>query len=209
MTAGPTHEKIDPVRFIGNYSSGKMGFSIAEALVAQGAQVILIAGPVNLQTTHPHIRRIDVVSAEEMNSAAQKHFPAVNGAIMCAAVADYAPVNESQQKLKRSNETLTLELKPNPDIAAGLGKIKQPGQLLVGFALETNNEQQNAFAKLQKKNLDFIVLNSLNDPGAGFQTDTNKISIINRDNKTINFELKSKTLVAIDIVEQIILAMGL
>lgn len=209
VTAGPTHEKIDPVRFIGNYSSGKMGFAIAEALAEQGARVILVSGPVSLKTTHPNIQRIDVLSADEMNRVALEYFPVCQGAIMCAAVADYTPVYSSPQKIKRKGENLTLELKPNPDIAAGLGKMKQPGQLLVGFALETNNEAQNAFAKLQKKNLDFIVLNSLNDPGAGFQSDTNKISIIGQDNKTRNFELKSKTLVAIDIVEQIILSMGL
>jgi phosphopantothenoylcysteine decarboxylase / phosphopantothenate---cysteine ligase len=209
VTAGPTHEKIDPVRFIGNYSSGKMGFSIAEALAQHGAKVILIAGPVSLETAHLNIQRINVVSANEMYQAALEHFPASDGAVMCAAVADYAPVHSSRQKIKRSSESFTLELKPNPDIAAALGKMKRNGQVLVGFALETNDEQQNAFKKLQKKNLDFIVLNSLNDPGAGFQTDTNKISIINRDNNSFNFELKSKTLVAVDIVEQIILSMGL
>lgn len=186
-----------------------MGFSIAEALAQQGAKVILIAGPVNFQTSHPNIQRLNVVSANEMYRAALEHFPVADGAVMCAAVADYAPVHSSQQKIKRQSDTLTLVLKPNPDIAAALGKIKKDGQLLVGFALETNDERENAFQKLQKKNLDFIVLNSLNDPGAGFQTDTNKISIIGRDNISFNFELKSKTLVATDIVEHIILTMAL
>ena len=187
-----------------------MGFAIAEELANEGANVILIAGPVSLHTTHPNIQRIDVVSAEEMHRAAITNFPKTNGAVMCAAVADYRPALKSDQKIKREKQgALKIELVPNPDIAANLGKIKKEGQLLVGFALETNDEKQNAHAKLVKKNLDFIVLNSLNDRGAGFQTDTNKISIITANNKTIDFELKSKSLVARDIVEQMILSLSL
>ncbi|MFA9389852.1 MAG: phosphopantothenoylcysteine decarboxylase [Prolixibacteraceae bacterium] len=202
VTAGPTHEKIDPVRFIGNYSSGKMGFAIAEALANQGAKVILIAGPVNLYIHHPNIERINVTSAVEMYETAMERFPGTNGAVMCAAVADYRPLETSNKKIKRDKGSMHIELVPNPDIAASLGQIKTSEQLLVGFALETNDERENAWLKLKKKNLDFIVLNSLNDKGAGFQTDTNKISIINSDNKIIDFELKSKSLVALDIVEQ-------
>jgi len=186
-----------------------MGFSIAEELASQGAKVILITGPVNLRTIHPNIERIDVFSAQEMYQHALERFLEVDGAVMCAAVADYTPVEKYSQKLKRGEGNLIIELKPNPDIAASLGKIKTGSQLLVGFALETNNEKENAFKKLQKKNLDFIVLNSLNDKGAGFQTETNKISIIDKYNNSINFELKSKSLVAVDIVDHIILSMTL
>lgn len=186
-----------------------MGFAIAEELANQGAEVILITGPVTIKTNHRNIRRINVVSAEEMYSRALEFFPASNGAVMCAAVADYKPVSTSDQKIKRDKGNLNIELVPNPDIAASLGRIKEPKQLLVGFALETNNERQNAQLKLKKKNLDFIVLNSLNDQGAGFQTDTNKISILSANNKTIDFELKSKSLVARDIVKQMIVSLSL
>ena len=185
-----------------------MGFAIAEELAIEGAKVILIAGPVSLKTNHPNIERIDVVSAKEMYEAAQKHFPSSDGAVMCAAVADYRPAVKANEKIKREKQgTFQIELIPNPDIAASLGKMKRPEQLLVGFALETNDEKQNAQGKLKRKNLDFIVLNSLNDPGAGFQTDTNKISIIKANNKIIEFELKSKSLVAKDIVAQMILSL--
>jgi phosphopantothenoylcysteine decarboxylase / phosphopantothenate---cysteine ligase len=197
------------VRFIGNFSSGKMGFAIAEELASQGATVHLIAGPVQLKTFNKNIHRIDVVSANEMNEKCLSLFPAVDGAIMCAAVADYMPVENIDQKLKRVEGNLNIELKPTPDIASGLGKIKSERQILVGFALETNNETENARSKLKKKNLDFIVLNSLNDPGAGFQTDTNKITIIDKHNNLFKFELKTKEKVAIDIVDLMIVQMGL
>jgi len=209
VTAGPTYENIDPVRFIGNYSSGKMGFAIAEELISRGAKVFLVAGPVSLKTKSQEIIRTNVTSATEMNDQCLQLFPSVDGAVMCAAVADYAPVVRADQKLKRKDGNLTIELKPNPDIAAGLGKIKRKEQLLVGFALETNDESKHAYQKLIKKNLDFIVLNSLNDPGAGFQTETNKITIIDRHNNSFNFELKAKNKVAADIVDRIIVEMGL
>jgi len=209
VTAGPTHEKIDPVRFIGNYSSGKMGFAVAEELANRGARVILIAGPVSIKTINPAIERINVTSAEEMNSECLNYFSSVNGAVMCAAVADFTPVVKANQKVKRGEGNIMIELKPNPDIAAGLGKLKTEKQILVGFALETNDEDKNAASKLVKKNLDFIVLNSLNDPGAGFQTDTNKITIIDKHNNFFKFELKSKIQVAIDIVDRMIVEMAL
>jgi phosphopantothenoylcysteine decarboxylase / phosphopantothenate---cysteine ligase len=186
-----------------------MGFAIAEELVSRGANVILVAGPVQIKTDNNNIRRIDVTSAEEMNEQCLFVFPSVDGAVMCAAVADYMPVERAEKKLKRGEGNFTIELKPTPDIASGLGKLKSEKQLLVGFALETNNETQNALAKLKKKNLDFIVLNSLNDPGAGFQTDTNKITIIDKYNNLFNFELKTKEQVAIDIVDQMIDMMAL
>ncbi|MDR1682462.1 MAG: bifunctional phosphopantothenoylcysteine decarboxylase/phosphopantothenate--cysteine ligase CoaBC [Candidatus Symbiothrix sp.] len=202
ITAGPTYEKIDPVRYIGNYSSGKMGFALAEAFATRGAEVVLIAGPVKMETIHPNIRRIDVESAKEMYQSAIEEFANVDTAILCAAVADYRPKNYSENKLKREDKgDFSLELTANPDIAATLGKLKKANQLLVGFALETDNEQTNALAKLQKKNLNFIVLNSLKDEGAGFQGDTNKISIIDAQGKTTAFEMKSKKAVAEDIVD--------
>lgn len=186
-----------------------MGFAIAEELASRGASVFLVAGPVNLQIHSASIQRIQVTSAVEMNEQCRKIFPTVDGAVMCAAVADYAPVITADHKIKRAEGNLTIELKPNPDIAAGLGKLKTDKQLLVGFALETNDETFHAQAKLKKKNLDFIVLNSLNDPGAGFQTDTNKITIIDSHNKSIKFELKAKDKVAVDIVDYLISKMGL
>ena len=177
ITAGPTYEAIDPVRFIGNYSTGKMGFALAEECAARGADVTLIAGPVNLKTVHPGINRIDVTSARQMYEAAMKHFPESDAAILCAAVADFTPAVTSDTKIKRKGE-ITITLKPNPDIAASLGATKRPGQRLVGFALETNDEFSNAQDKLKRKNLDFIVLNSLRDEGAGFGYDTNKVTLI-------------------------------
>ena len=192
---------IDPVRFIGNHSSGKMGFAIAEELADKGASVVLVAGPVALPCSNPSIMRIDVVSAQEMYSECITHFPDCHGAVMCAAVADFTPVHKTSQKIKRGKENHSIELMPTQDIAAQLGTMKNQGQILVGFALETCNEETNAYEKLIKKNLDFIVLNSLNDPGAGFGTDTNKVSIIGRDNKKLHFELKSKDKVAQDIVD--------
>jgi phosphopantothenoylcysteine decarboxylase/phosphopantothenate--cysteine ligase len=205
LTAGPTYEKIDPVRFIGNFSSGKMGFALAEACAERGAEVILIAGPVHLQTINPHIQRIDVTSAEEMYREAVKYFPEMDAAILCAAVADYQPAYYSTTKVKRQpDKALTLELKPNPDIAATLGELKTKKQTLIGFALETDKEWTNAREKLKRKNLDFIVLNSLNDEGAGFQSDTNKVSIIAADGTSETFRLKSKKEVAVDIVARVL-----
>jgi phosphopantothenoylcysteine decarboxylase/phosphopantothenate--cysteine ligase len=207
VTAGPTHEKIDPVRFIGNYSSGKMGYAICEQLAQQGAKVKLVTGPTSLKTEHPNIERINVTSAEEMYNAANIHFPNCNGAILAAAVADFTPENVADKKVKRGKDDLVIRLKPTRDIAACLGANKKPDQFMVGFALETHDESQNAQRKLAKKKLDFIVLNSLNDKGAGFQVDTNKITILDKDNNQQCFELKSKTEVAIDIVDRIILDM--
>lgn len=204
ITAGPTYEKIDPVRFIGNYSSGKMGFALAEACAQQGAEVTLIAGPVSLTTTHPNIQRIDVESAEEMYQAAMTAFPEADAGILCAAVADYRPEIQADEKIKRESKgEMMLHLVPNKDIAASLGAIKREGQVLVGFALETNNEATNAESKLKRKNLDFIVLNSLRDAGAGFRCDTNKISIIDRQGETTCYPLKSKQGVAVDIVNKL------
>ena len=204
ITAGPTYEKIDPVRYISNYSSGKMGFALAEECASCGAEVVLISGPVQLDTVHPNIRRMDVESAEEMYRAALEHFPTMDAGILCAAIADYKPVHYSENKLKRKpDEGLTLELTPNPDIAAALGKIKKSEQLLVGFALETDNERIHAEEKLRKKNLDFIVINSLKDEGAGFQCDTNKIMIMDTHGNLKEFPLKTKREVAKDIVNEI------
>ena len=204
ITAGPTYEKIDPVRFIGNYSSGKMGFALAEACAQQGAEVTLIAGPVSLTTVHPNIHRVDVESAEEMYQAAIAAFPDADAGILCAAVADYRPEVQADEKIKReSKEEMTLHLVPNKDIAASLGAIKRERQVLVGFALETTNEATNAESKLKRKNLDFIVLNSLRDAGAGFRCDTNKISIIDRQGELTSYPLKSKQRVAADIVNKL------
>ena len=203
VTAGPTYEKIDPVRFIGNYSSGKMGFAIANELAEQGADVTLVTGPVSLDINHPRIQRINVESAAEMLEASQAHFPKMNAAVMCAAVADYRPAIQADQKIKRKENELSIELEATVDIAATLGGMKKGNQLLVGFALETQDEFKNASGKLQKKNLDFIVLNSLQDKGAGFGVDTNKITILSKDNKAQEFELKQKTEVAADIVKKI------
>ena len=201
ITAGPTYEKIDPVRFIGNYSSGKMGFALAEVCAERGADVTLIAGPVSLQALHPNIKRIDVESAEEMYDGVVDKYPNMSAAIMCAAVADYAPEIRNEAKIKRTGDDLLLRLKPNKDIAAALGRMKKTGQVLVGFALETNDEEENAWIKLNRKNLDFIVLNSLQDKGAGFKCDTNKITIIEKSGNKLVFETKAKKEVAADIVD--------
>ena len=201
ITAGPTYEAIDPVRFIGNYSTGKMGFALAEECAARGADVTLIAGPVNLKTQNPGINRIDVTSAQQMYEAAMEHFPESDAAILCAAVADFTPVQTSDTKIKRRGE-ITLTLKPNPDIAASLGAIKRPDQRMVGFALETNDEFSNAQDKLERKNLDFIVLNSLRDKGAGFGYDTNKVTLIDR-NGSDELPLQSKKDVAKAIVSKL------
>lgn len=204
ITAGPTYEKIDPVRFVGNYSSGKMGYALAEACAEQGAEVTLVSGPVMLQTKHPAIRRIDVESAQEMYSAATTYFPQADIAILSAAVADFTPETTADKKIKRKGDELVLNLRPTQDIAAALGAIKNDKQLLVGFALETDNEVQNAQDKMKRKNFDFIVLNSLQDKGAGFRVDTNKITIIDRQQGTMAYETKSKQEVAEDIVEYIV-----
>ena len=204
VTAGPTYEKIDPVRFIGNYSSGKMGYAIASELACAGAKVNLVSGPVQIINTNPDVTVIPVESAKEMFEECIRIFPQTNGAVMCAAVADFTPTSFSGFKIKREKDDLLLELKPTSDIAGELGRIKSDNQLLVGFALETNDELSNAFSKLKRKNLDLIVLNSLNDQGAGFGVDTNKITLIDKDNNVTFFELKSKTEVAADIVAAII-----
>ncbi len=202
ITAGPTYEKIDPVRFIGNYSSGKMGYALAEACASRGAEVVLVSGPVTLQTVHPNIRRIDVESAAEMHRAAADAFKDADGGILCAAVADFTPEQVADQKIKREKDDLVLRLKPTCDIAASLGKEKRPDQLLVGFALETCDEVSHAQDKLARKNFDFIVLNSLNDKGAGFRCDTNKITIIDRT-EAVSYPLKRKQEVAEDIVNKL------
>jgi len=203
ITAGPTYEKIDPVRFIGNYSSGKMGFALAEECAARGAEVTLIAGPVQIKTVHPNIHRIDVESAKEMYEASVANYPSSDAGILCAAVADFTPEQVADKKIKRKGDELTVVLKPTHDIAASLGKMKRDDQLLAGFALETNDELQNAQSKLERKNFDFIVLNSLNDEGAGFRHDTNKISIIDKKGKT-DYPLKSKRKVATDIIDRLV-----
>ena len=201
ITAGPTYEKIDPVRFIGNYSSGKMGFAIAEECAKRGAEVILVTGPTALSTTHPNIKRIDVESANEMYNASINAFPQMDVAILSAAVADYRPTQQEDIKIKRNdNEGITIKLTPNPDIAAALGKIKKDNQIIVGFALETNDEENNAIKKIEKKNFNYIVLNSLNDAGAGFGLDTNKITIISNQGDKTTFSLKSKLEVAKHII---------
>lgn len=203
ITAGPTYEKIDPVRFIGNYSSGKMGFALAEECARRGADVELVAGPVTLATSHPRIRRTNVESAAEMMQACQSLWPTCQAGILCAAVADYTPAAVADRKIKREKQgAMALELMPTQDIAALLGTDKQPGQVLAGFALETDEEQHNAQDKLRRKHFDFIVLNSLRDAGAGFRVDTNKISIIDAETQT-DYPLKSKREVAADIIDRL------
>lgn len=203
VTAGPTYEKIDPVRFIGNYSSGKMGYALAEECAARGAEVTLVSGPVSVTTKDPRVKVVKVESAREMLAECEKVFPASDISIMCAAVADYAPAAVADRKIKREHsEVPVIELVKNPDIAATLGARKKPGQILAGFALETDNEASNAVEKLERKNLDLIVLNSMRDKGAGFGTDTNKITIIDREGSH-PYPLKSKTEVAADIVDSI------
>lgn len=213
ITAGPTYEKIDPVRFIGNYSSGKMGFALAEECAIRGAEVILISGPVTLKTEHPNIHRIDVESAQQMYEAAIREYAEADAGILCAAVADFTPETVADHKIKREKDDFILRLKPTQDIAAALGRMKaatpcnernesSPKKILAGFALETNDEEKNAQGKLERKNFDFIVLNSLNDPGAGFRCDTNKITIIDRHGST-PYPLKSKREAAHDIVDKL------
>ena len=206
ITAGPTYEKIDPVRFIGNYSSGKMGFALAEEIARRGGAVELVLGPVSLSTAnlHPRIHVTQVESAGEMYEACVRLFPESDGGILCAAVADFTPEQRADEKIKRKGDDLVVRLKPTRDIAAAMGQLKSDSQVLVGFALETNDEEVNAEHKLEKKNLDFIVLNSLRDEGAGFRTDTNKITIIRRDRTSVPFPLKSKADVAVDIVDELV-----
>ena len=203
VTAGPTYEAIDPVRFIGNHSSGKMGFAIASAAANLGAEVFLISGPSNQQIKHSLVHRVDVVSAEEMYDASHMYFKDVDIAILSAAVADYKPKNSASQKIKKTDTPLELSLSPTKDILASLGAIKKQ-QYLVGFALETNNEIENAKGKLKRKNLDAIILNSLQDKGAGFANDTNKITIIDKEFNEKAFKLKSKVAVAKDIMNEIV-----
>ncbi|MFO8234172.1 MAG: bifunctional phosphopantothenoylcysteine decarboxylase/phosphopantothenate--cysteine ligase CoaBC [Bacteroidales bacterium] len=203
VTAGPTYENIDPVRFIGNYSSGKMGFAIAEELNDQGAEVTLVTGPSNLKMNRSSVNIVRINSTEEMFEEVTDLFPEMDGAVLAAAVSDFKAGRISEKKMKRRKENITIELEPTKDIASELGSMKKKEQLLVGFALETDHEEQNAKKKIESKNLDFIVLNSLRDKGAGFQTDTNKIKIIDKHNKIVGFELKSKKKVAKDIVDKI------
>ena len=204
VTAGPTYEALDPVRFIGNHSSGKMGFAIAEALANAGADVDLIAGPTQQHTENPRISVKHVTSAEDMYNACTTLFPAADITVLAAAVADYRPAVIADQKIKKKDDVFNLELVKTRDIAASLGKLKHNGQIVVGFALETEHEQANAFKKLESKNFDLIVLNSLRDNGAGFGHDTNKITILDRNNQAKAFDLKDKNAVALDIVEAII-----
>ncbi|ELR70337.1 Phosphopantothenoylcysteine decarboxylase [Fulvivirga imtechensis AK7] len=204
ITAGPTYEALDPVRFIGNHSSGKMGYALANAMAAQGAEVTLVSGPSNATIAHAGVHLVKVTSAQEMYDACIGYFPTTDITILAAAVADYKPAQQAPQKIKKKSESLTLELVKTQDIAAALGKLKKNGQFTVGFALETENEKENAIQKIKAKNFDMIVLNSLNDKGAGFGYDTNKISIIDKQNNVRDFELKNKKDVAQDIVKTII-----
>ncbi len=202
ITAGPTYEKIDPVRFIGNYSSGKMGYALAEECAQRGAEVVLISGPVALSAKNPAIRVVSVESASQMYSAAVAEFTDCHSAILCAAVADFTPQISASSKIKREKGDMVLHLAPTKDIAAELGKLKRKEQHLIGFALETDNERSNAIHKLESKNLDFIVLNSLKDKGAGFAVDTNKISIISKTS-VLEYPLKPKSEVAHDIIDEL------
>lgn len=204
VTAGPTYEAIDPVRFIGNHSSGKMGFAIADQLASMGADVTLVAGPSAEINKRPSVERINVTTAEEMLQACVPAFKNSKACIMSAAVADYTPVEVADQKIKKQNSSFNIEVKKTTDILTLLGGQKKPGQILVGFALETNDEEKNAIEKLQKKNLDFIVLNSMNDEGAGFKKDTNKITIIDKNLQKTIYGLKSKTDVAKDICNKLV-----
>ena len=205
ITAGPTYEKIDPVRFIGNFSSGKMGFALAQECLERGATVTLVSGPVSLQLQHPRLQRVDVMSAQQMHDAVMDVVDDQDVAIFCAAVADYTVEHASTTKIKREHDDVpVIRLKKNPDIAAAAGARKRPGQVMAGFALETDNEAFNALGKLERKNLDMMVLNSLRDKGAGFQTDTNQVTIFTRDEEPRRFELKTKRQVAADIVDVLV-----
>lgn len=209
ITAGPTYEAIDPVRFIGNHSSGKMGIDIADTLAAQGAEIILVCGPSAVKNKNGNVTRHNVVSAKQMFDIATAIFDTCDAAILAAAVADYRPREVAENKIKKTGDEMVIELVKNPDILGTLGIAKKKGQVLAGFALETNDELEHARQKLEKKNLDFIVLNSLNDKGAGFQYATNKITILHQNNKIDTFELKSKSEVARDIADALAEKMGL
>ena len=204
VTAGPTYEAIDPVRFIGNHSSGKMGFAIANELAKQGAKVMLVTGPTSQVSTNPHIKRINITTAAEMLETCLMYFDSSDACVMSAAVADYTPVTVATQKIKKKEDSFCIDLKKTTDILKVLGERKRSNQILVGFALETQNEEQNAIDKLHKKNLDLIVLNSLNDEGAGFKLDTNKITMIDRQLEKTVFDTKNKTEVAADICQKLI-----
>lgn len=205
ITAGPTYEPIDPVRFIGNHSTGKMGYALAEEFAATGAVVTLVSGPTNLaDPAHPHIQTVRVDTADQMYEAAAAVAPDADVWVFAAAVADYKPRDVAANKIKKEGDTLTLELVKNVDIAATLGKTKRAEQFSVGFALETNNEEVNAREKLARKNFDLVVLNSLRDPGAGFRHDTNKVTLLEADGQMTVFELKPKAAVAADIVRTIL-----
>ena len=202
ITAGPTYEKLDPVRFIGNYSSGKMGYALAEECASRGAQVVLVSGPTSLSAKSALIERISVESAQEMHDASIREFPGCQAAILCAAVADFTPQNTAEEKIKREGNALHLDLRPTPDIAATLGQMKREGQVMAGFALETCNEAAHAREKLERKKLDFIVLNSLRDEGAGFRTDTNKVTMIDGNGEEA-LPLMSKQETAMHIVDKL------
>jgi phosphopantothenoylcysteine decarboxylase/phosphopantothenate--cysteine ligase len=204
VTAGPTYEPIDPVRFIGNHSSGKMGFAIAEELSLRGGDVTLVCGPTSIRTINTSINRIDVESSTDMAEEVFKHFSESDITVMSAAVADYKPKTVAQEKIKKDTSEFSLEMVKTTDILSELGKLKRERQLLIGFALETENEEENAKKKMQRKNLDFIVLNSLKDQGAGFKSDTNKVTIIDRNLHIERYPLKSKHEVAKDICNKII-----
>jgi len=204
ITAGPTYEALDPVRYLGNHSTGKMGYAIAEALAVEGAEVVLVSGPSSLTVQHPAIKVVKVVSADEMYKEASAAFDHSEISIFSAAVADYKPAQREEQKIKKNDELFSVDFVKNVDIARTLGARKKAGQIIVGFALETENEKANAIEKLQRKNFDLIVLNSLNDKGAGFAGDTNKITLLDRNNNSREFGLKNKKEVALDIIEAIL-----
>ena len=205
VTAGPTYEPLDPVRFIGNHSTGKMGYALAEAFAAAGAEVTLVSGPTNLpDPTHPLIQTQRVETADQMYAAASAVAPGADVWVFAAAVADYKPAHVAKDKIKKAGDTLTLELVKNVDIAAAIGKTKRPEQFSVGFALETNNEEVNAREKLHRKNFNLVVLNSLRDAGAGFRVDTNKVTLLDAQGETLIFEVKLKAAVAHDIVQAVL-----
>jgi len=203
ITAGPTREAIDPVRYISNHSSGKMGYALAESFLKNGAEVILVSGQVNISLSHPKLKLVSVTSASEMYFACCRFFEEVDVAIFAAAVADYRPASVSEQKIKKDDNAFLIKMIKNIDIAYEFGQVKSAGQISVGFALETNDEMKHAAAKLQRKNLDLVVLNSMNDQQATFGFDTNKITIIRKDLSAQHFELKNKSLVAMDIVMEV------
>ena len=204
ITAGPTYEALDPVRFLGNHSSGKMGFELAENMLNRGGEVVLVSGPTQLHLKHKKLKRIDVESAEEMFEVVKLHFPSVDGGIFAAAVSDYRPKNKATQKIKKNNDSMTLELVKNPDILKWAGNNKKNNQWLCGFALETNDAINYGKGKLENKNLDFIVINSLEDKGAGFGVKTNKITILDKHSNQVNFDLTSKKVAADNILNYII-----